>query len=90
MSPVTNAILRPGTYMLDMARGPSSTNAYMTLSKNFSVARGARMQLRAEAFNVLNMKNYNDPELRINNAEFGRISGASGSRRFQFSGGFTF
>jgi hypothetical protein len=90
VSSVTNATLRPGTYMLDMARGPSSTNAHVTLSKNFTVMRGARMQVRAEAFNVLNMKNYNDPELRVNNSEFGRISGAGGSRRFQFSSRFTF
>lgn len=90
VSSVTNATLRPGTYMMDMARGPSSTNVHMTLSKNFTVTHGTRMQVRAEAFNVLNMKNYNDPELRINNSEFGRISGASGSRRFQFSGRFTF
>jgi hypothetical protein len=62
----------------------------MTLSKNFPLTHGTRMQVRAEAFNVLNMKNYNDPELRINNSEFGRISGAGGSRRFQFSGRFTF
>jgi hypothetical protein len=90
VSPRTNATLRPGTYMLDMARGPSSTNVHMTLAKNFPVARGMRMQVRAEAFNVLNMKNYNDPELRITNSEFGRISGAGGSRRFQFSTRFTF
>jgi len=62
----------------------------MTLAKNFTIVQGMRMQLRAEAFNVLNMKNYNDPELRINNSEFGRISGAGGSRRFQFSSRFTF
>jgi hypothetical protein len=90
VSSITNATLRPGTYMLDMARGPSSTNVHMTLAKNFTIAPGIRMQVRAEAFNVLNMKNYNDPELRINNSEFGRISGAGGSRRFQFSGRFTF
>jgi hypothetical protein len=90
VSSVTNATLRPGTYMLDMARGPSSTNVHMTLAKNFTIVQGMRMQVRAEAFNVLNMKNYNDPELRINNSEFGRISGASGSRRFQFSSRFTF
>ena len=90
VSPITNATLRPGTYMLDMARGPSSTNVHMTLARNFTVSRGMRMQVRAEAFNVLNMKNFNDPELRINNSEFGRISGASGSRRFQFSSRFTF
>ena len=69
---------------------PSSTNVHMTLSKNFTITQGMRMQVRAEAFNVLNMKNYNNPELRINNSEFGRISGAGGSRRFQFSGRLTF
>ena len=90
VSSITNATLRPGTYMLDMARGPSSTNVHMTLAKNFTIVQGMRMQVRAEAFNVLNMKNYNDPELRINNSEFGRISGAGGSRRFQFSSRFTF
>ena len=90
VSSATNATLRPGTYMLGMARGPSSTNVHMTLAKNFTIVQGMRMQLRAEAFNVLNMKNYNDPELRINNSEFGRISGAGGSRRFQFSSRFTF
>jgi carboxypeptidase family protein/TonB-dependent receptor-like protein len=90
LSSITNATLRPGTYMLDMARGPSSTNVHMTLAKNFTIVQGMRMQVRAEAFNVLNMKNYNDPELRINNSEFGRISGAGGSRRFQFSSRFTF
>jgi hypothetical protein len=90
VSTVTNATLRPGTYMLDMARGPSSTNVNMTLSKNFSLATGIRLQVRAEAFNVLNMKNYNDPELRINNSDFGRITGAGGNRRFQFSSRLTF
>ena len=88
MSPITNATLRPGKYMMDMARSPSSTNVHMTLSKNFTIAKGMRMQVRAEAFNVLNMKNYNSPELRVNNANFGRITGASGSRSFQFSSRF--
>ena len=61
----------------------------MTLSKNFTVTHGTRMQVRAEAFNVLNMKNYNDPSC-VSTPEFGRISGASGSRRFQFSSRSTF
>ena len=41
------------------------------------------MQVRVEAFNVLNRKNYNNPQLAINNANFGRITGAGGSRTFQ-------
>jgi hypothetical protein len=48
------------------------------------------LQVRADVFNVLNRKNYNSPELRINNVDFGRITGASGSRTFQFGGRLTF
>jgi hypothetical protein len=90
VSPVTNATLRPGTYMLDMARGPSAVNLHMTLAKSFALATGSRVQVRADVFNVLNRKNYNNPELRINNVDFGRITGASGSRTFQLGGRLTF
>ena len=90
VSPVTNATLRPGTYMLDMARGPSSLNAHTTIAKNFALGSGRRLQVRADVFNVLNRKNYDNPELRINNIDFGRITGASGSRTFQFGGRLTF
>jgi hypothetical protein len=76
--------------MLDMARGPSSMNFHTTLAKNFEVGMGRRLQVRADVFNVLNHKNYNNPELRINNVDFGRITGASGSRVFQLGGRLTF
>ena len=76
--------------MLDMARGPGALNVHMTIAKSFAVGIARRLQVRAEAFNVLNRKNYNSPELRINNADFGRITGASGSRTFQFGGRLTF
>ncbi len=90
MSSVTNATLRPGTYMLDMARGPSALNVHTTLAKSFAIGTRQRLQVRADVFNVLNRKNYNNPELRINNVDFGRITGASGSRSFQLGGRFTF
>src|SRR6266571_218747 len=83
VSPVTNQALRPGTYMLDMARGPSALNLHTTLAKSFALGMGRRLQVRTDVFNVLNRKNYNNPELRINNVDFGRITGASGSRTFQ-------
>src|SRR5262245_16856075 len=35
VSSITNATLRPGTYMLDMARGPSAVNVHATLAKSF-------------------------------------------------------
>ncbi len=90
VSPITNATLRPGTYMLDMARGPSSLNLHMTVAKSFAIAAETRLQVRAEAFNVPNRPNYNNPELRINNADAGRITGASGSRVLQLGGRLTF
>ena len=62
-----------------MARGPSSLNAHTTLAKSFELGEGARIQLRFEAFNVLNRKNYNNPQLATNNVNFGRITGAGGS-----------
>ena len=49
-----------------------------------------RVQVRAEAFNILNRQNYNDPELRVNNVDFGRITGAGGSRVLQLGGRLTF
>ena len=87
---MTNATLRPGTYMLDMARGPSSLNVHTTVAKNFAIGAGRRLQVRIDAFNVLNRRNYDNPELRINNVDFGRITGASGSRLLQFGGRLTF
>jgi hypothetical protein len=96
VSPITNATLRPGTYMLDMARGPGALHFNTTLAKSFPAGNGRRLQVRADVFNVLNRKNYRDPELRINNAEFGRITSATpvgastGARVFQFGGRLTF
>jgi hypothetical protein len=90
VSPITNATLRPGTYMLDMARGPSSLNVHMTVAKSFPLGTARRVQVRAEAFNILNRQNYNDPELRVNNVDFGRITGAGGSRVLQLGGRLTF
>ena len=90
VSPVTNATLRPGTYMLDMARGPSSTNFHTTIAKSFGLGEGRRIQVRADVFNALNRKNYNNPQLAITNSEFGRISGAGGARSLQFGARLTF
>jgi hypothetical protein len=90
VSSVTNATIRPGTYMLDMARGPSSTNFHTTIAKSFGFGAGRRIQVRADVFNALNRKNYNNPQLAITNSEFGRISGAGGSRTLQFGARMTF
>jgi hypothetical protein len=94
VSAATNATLRPGTYNHEMARGPSSLNAHTTFAKSFDLGGGRRVQFRFEAFNVLNRKNYNNPQQAINNVNFGRITGASAdgkrARVFQLGVRFTF
>jgi hypothetical protein len=90
VSATTNATLRPGTYMLDMARGPGALNAHTTFAKSFALGGETRLQVRADIFNVLNRANYNNPQQAINNANFGRITGAGGSRTLQFGGRLTF
>jgi outer membrane receptor protein involved in Fe transport len=90
VSPATNATLRPGTYIHDMARGPGALNAHTTFAKSFQIGGDRRVQIRADIFNVLNRANYNNPQTAINNVNFGRITGASGARSFQFGARFTF
>jgi hypothetical protein len=90
VSSVTNATLRPGTFMPEMVRGPGDFNLHTTLAKSFSLRTGMRLQVRAEAFNVLNRKNYNNPQTNMNNADFGRITGAGRGRVLQFGTRLTF
>ncbi len=90
VSTVTNATVRPGTYIGGMARGPSTLNLHTTFAKSFAVGAARRMQLRAEVFNILNRKNYNNPNTNITSVDFGRITGASGARTFQLGGRLTF
>ena len=97
VSPATNATLRPGTYMVGDARGPAMWNLNATMAKNFALATGQRLQIRLDAFNALNRKNWRDPSAAINASDFGRITatlqgpaGAVGSRTIQIGARYTF
>ena len=90
VSAVTNATLRPGTYQVGQARGPGRWVANMTLAKSFSLTAGSKLQVRADVFNVLNTKLWNNPNTSINSTDFGRITGAGGARSAQLGGRLTF
>ncbi len=94
VSPTTNSTLRPGTYNHSMARGPGRIDNNLTLAKSFGIGGGRRLQVRADIFNFLNVKNLDNPQTAINNANFGRITGATSdgkrARVFQFGARFTF
>ena len=89
-SSVTSATLRPGTYMMDMARGPGRLDTNMTIAKSFGIGGGNRLQVRMDMFNALNYMNLSNPQQAINNANFGRITGAGGARVLQFGARMTF
>ena len=86
----TNATVRPGNYLPGMVRGPGDFNMHTTFAKSFSLGGGTRLQVRAEAFNLLNWKNYNNPNTNMNSGDFGRITGAGRSRVLQFGARYTF
>ena len=90
VSTITNATLRPGSYIPNMARGPGAFELHTTFAKSFPFGAERRLQLRADVFNVLNRKNYSAPVLPINNVDFGRIIGATGNRIVQLGARLTF
>ena len=96
VSTVTNATLRPGTYMVGMARGPDRVDTNITVAKSFALGTGRRFQVRADMFNALNWKNFQNPQAAINNVDFARITSATptgavtGARVFQLGGRLTF
>ena len=76
--------------MLDMARGPGRLDTNLTIAKSFGIGGGNRLQARMDMFNALNQMNLNNPQQAINNANFGRITGASAARVLQFGARLSF
>lgn len=72
--------------------GPSGYNINAALLKNIRFTERVRVQLRAEAFNVLNNVRFiqNTQFASINSTQFGRITGASAAREMQFAFRFEF
>lgn len=72
--------------------GPGYFNVNMALLKNIRFTETMRLQLRAEAFNVLNNVNFaqNTQLANINSTTFGQITGAFGPREMQFAARFEF
>jgi len=62
----------------------------VTLAKNVALHGTTRLQLRADAFNVLNHVNLNNPNTNVVSPDFGRITGAASARTGQIGVRFTF
>ncbi|PWT99866.1 MAG: hypothetical protein C5B51_26305 [Terriglobia bacterium] len=69
-----NAVIGPGLREFDLA-----------LQKEFPAIEGARLQFRAEAYNLLNHANFNVPNRTAFTANFGTIASAQDSRQIQLA-----
>jgi hypothetical protein len=64
--------------------GPASHTVNASLIKNTAIAEGASLQLRLEAFNLLDRANFDLPDIFVGSPSFGRILSAGSPRRLQF------
>jgi hypothetical protein len=80
-----------GNVKRNSLRAPAYWNVDLGLQKNIPLTRGARLEIRAEAFNVFNHINWGNPNTAIDNVNVGRITSMSGRpRQFQLGGRLTF
>jgi Carboxypeptidase regulatory-like domain len=69
-----NAVIGPGLREFDFS-----------LQKEIAIKEPARVQFRAEAYNLTNAANFNIPNRTAFTANFGRVSSAQDSRQLQFA-----
>ena len=72
--PAWNTILGPGAWNFDLA-----------VSRSFTVVEHQRIDLRAEAFNLLNHARFGNPSTAMNSATYGQITTARDPRIMQFA-----
>jgi hypothetical protein len=70
---------------LPRLRGPSYFSTNLSLQRDFRFTEHARLQIRAEAFNVFNRANFQTPGTAFGAANFGVITGTEDPRQIQFA-----
>ena len=74
-----------GNIPINSLFGPRFINEDMSLSRNFALREGVRLQVRAEAFNAFNHTNLGGPNTNLTDPNVGKITGLNGQmRRLQF------
>jgi hypothetical protein len=79
--PATNAL---GTLPRNAVVGPSYFSSDVSLTKNLRVNGKLRLQLRAEAFNLFNQKNYRTISTNFTATNFGAVTDIEPQRIMQF------
>jgi len=81
---------RPGNVGKNSLRGPRRFDFDLSASKTTAITEKVNLQLRGEFLSVLNHPSLDDPEMRIGESNFGKITGVGGSRVIQMSLKLTF
>jgi hypothetical protein len=66
-------------------RGPGYTSANVSLYKSFPLYDRLNLQIRAEAFNVLNHPNFRNVDTGLGSGTFGQVNGAGDPRIMEFA-----
>jgi hypothetical protein len=65
--------------------GPALSNTDFAILRDFPFGERARLQFRAEGFNLFNQVNFSTPDTYETDSTFGQILSASPGRVFQFA-----
>jgi hypothetical protein len=68
----------------NILEGPGYQNLNLGILKHVPIGGDVRLQVRAEAFNLLNRANFNLPDAFLGSPTFGRVISADSPRRCQF------
>lgn len=74
-----------GTLGRNTELAPSYVDFHVTLQKRFALTESVSIQIRAEAFNLLNRVNYDQPVNSLGDARFGQSVQAFEPRQFQLA-----
>jgi hypothetical protein len=83
LDPVTQAG-QFGNEGRNAVRGPGISNIDLSLLKTFALTERARLQFRAECFNLANHANFGLPDNDIASPNFGHVLEAGAPRLMQF------
>jgi outer membrane receptor protein involved in Fe transport len=86
--PLTTATVRRGTS--GFFWGPGRWELDTAFAKNFALSGSRKLQVRIEFYNLLNNKQWSDPNTNMNSGSFGTITSAGGNRTGQVSARLTF
>ncbi len=86
------AFQQPATYTfgnaprtLSNVRSPGYFSTNLSLARDFKITETAKLQFRAEGFNLFNRANFSFPVSTLGAAGFGRINATEDARQMQFA-----